>query len=140
MKLSNMTSIRLASAIALGAALAIPAQVQATGEAETGLAAQSLSEGESVRAITMLKSALQDAPNDPALLINLGIAYAQGGNDAEARTSFEAAMASREVIELETASGTEIDSRRLARRALAMLERGEFRRTANTGGQLTMRQ
>jgi uncharacterized protein HemY len=120
--------------------LAIPAQAQATGEAETGLAAQSLSEGESVRAITMLKSALQDAPNDPALLINLGIAYAQGGNDAEARTSFEAAMASREVIELETASGTEIDSRRLARRALAMLERGEFRRTANTGGQLTMRQ
>lgn len=140
MTLPTMTSIRLASAIALGAVFALPAQAQLHQEAANELAAQPLAEGESVRAIAMLKSALRDSPEDPALLINLGIAYAQGGNDAEARESFEAAMASRNVIELETANGSEIDSRRLARRALSMLDRGEFRRDANSSGQLTMRQ
>jgi len=66
-------------------------------------------------------------PHDPAVLINLGIAYAQKGDDAKARTAFEAALACHEVVELDTADGSATDSRRLARKALKMLERGEFR-------------
>ena len=49
------------------------------------LAAAALSEGESVRVIAMLWTQLTEFPGDPALLINLGVAHAQGGNDAEAR-------------------------------------------------------
>jgi hypothetical protein len=64
--------------------------------------------------------------DDPARSINLGIAYARKGDDALARQLFEAARDSAERVELETAEGDWIDSRRLARQALAMLERGEF--------------
>ena len=89
---------------------------------------------------TMLKAELEEHPGDPALLINLGIAYAQNGSTAEARKSFEAALASREVVELETANGTATDSRRLARRALAMLSRGEFRPSGAGSDRLTLNQ
>ena len=67
------------------------------------------------------------------------IAQAQRGNNAEARTLFEAAMRSREVVDLETANGSATDSRRLARLALAMLDRGEFRSEARTASQFTLR-
>lgn len=120
--------------------LAVPAQAQTAPSEDPQLAAASLADGESVRAIAVLKTALEKAPGDPALLINLGIAYAQSGSDAEARASFEAAMSARDSVELETANGTAIDSRRLARRALGMLERGEFRPANGGRDQLTMRE
>ena len=62
---------------------------------------------------------------DPARLINLGIAHARQGKTALARAMFErAAWAER--LDLETASGTWVDSRDLALRALAALSRGDF--------------
>lgn len=64
--------------------------------------------------------------NHPAALINLGIAYARVGRTADARTMFEAAVASDERCRLETSSGVWMDSRDLARRALVMLDKGEF--------------
>ncbi|WP_252258375.1 tetratricopeptide repeat protein [Erythrobacter aurantius] len=140
MKLSNMTPAAIAALFAASMSVAMPVQAQTNPAAERELAVQPLAQGESVRAIAMLKTALEEAPGDPALLINLGIAYAQGGNDAEARASFEAAMASREVIELEMANGATMDSRRLARRALAMLDRGEFQQRAGDSSRLTLRQ
>ncbi|MBU7581109.1 MAG: tetratricopeptide repeat protein, partial [Porphyrobacter sp.] len=78
-------------------------------------------------------------PHDAAVLINLGIAYAQAGHDAKARAAFEQALACHEVIELDTADGSATDSRRLARKAIKMLERGEFRPAAARAGQLTYR-
>ena len=42
-------------------------------------------------------------------------------------------------VELDTADGTATDSRRLARKALKMLDRGEFRTAALSTGQLTYR-
>lgn len=140
MKLSNMTPAAIAALFAASISVATPLQAQTDQVAERGLAVQPLAQGESVRAIAMLKTALEDTPGDPALLINLGIAYAQGGNEAEARASFEAAMASREVIELEMANGATMDSRRLARRALGMLDRGEFQQRVADSSRLTLRQ
>ncbi len=75
--------------------------------------------------------------SDPATLINLGIAHAQRGNEAAARTMFEAAMRAPVVVELETADGLVTDSRRLARRALRMLARGEFRSPQQAASQLS---
>lgn len=140
MTLAKMKASGLVGAVIGAMVLAAPAHAQSAQNEDPQLAAASLADGESVRAIAMLKTALEQAPGDPALLINLGIAYAQSGSDAEARTAFEAAMSARESVELETANGTAIDSRRLARRALGMLDRGEFRPARSSRDQLTMRE
>jgi tetratricopeptide (TPR) repeat protein len=95
--------------------------------AEAGdLAAQPLAAGRADQALPLLERASAAKPHDPAVLINLGIAYAQAGDEAKARAAFEQAAACHEVIELDTADGTATDSRRLARKALKMLARGEF--------------
>jgi len=68
------------------------------------------------------------AQDDPARLINRGIALARMGNYESARADFELAANARDSVELETADGNWVDSRRLARKALAMLEKGDFAR------------
>jgi Tfp pilus assembly protein PilF len=89
--------------------------------------------------LARLQRASAANPHDAAVLINLGIAYAQAGDDAKARAAFEQALACHEVIELDTADGTATDSRRLARKAIRMLDRGEFRPANARGNQLTYR-
>jgi len=116
----------------LGAALADPQQA-------SELAAQTLAAGQGDEALAVLQRAAATDPHDPAVLINLGIAYAHKGDDAKARTAFEAALTCHEVVELDTADGSATDSRRLARKALRMLERGEFRSEAMRTEQLTYR-
>ena len=91
------------------------------------LAAQTLAAGREDEALAVLQRASAADPHDPAVLINLGIAYAHKGEDAKARAAFEAALTCHEVVELDTADGSATDSRRLARKALRMLDRGEFR-------------
>lgn len=66
--------------------------------------------------------------DDPARLINLGIAYARNGDREKARALFEEAYLAREWVELETATGDWVDSRALARQAIAMLDSGQFAR------------
>jgi Tfp pilus assembly protein PilF len=95
-------------------------------QADSVLAANTLAQGQSVRAIEMLEANLEQSPDDPALLINLGIAHAQTGNEDGARKLFQAALSSRHSVDLDTANGMTTDSRRLARQALTMLDRGEF--------------
>lgn len=63
--------------------------------------------------------------DDPARLINLGVAYAREGQVEAAHRLFTAVLHA-ERFNLETAQGEWIDSRALARRALAALDRGEF--------------
>lgn len=109
--------------------------VAAMGE----LAVQPLAAGRGDEALAVLEKAAAANPHDPAVLINLGIAHAQAGDDAKARAAFEAALACHEVIELDTADGTATDSRRLARKAIKMLDRGEFRPATARAGQLTYR-
>ena len=102
------------------------AQLQSTS-ASGDLAAQPLAQGRTDKALAMLEQASIADPHDAAVLINLGIAYAHMGEDAKARAAFEQALACHEVVELQTADGSDTDSRRLARKAIRMLERGEFR-------------
>jgi Flp pilus assembly protein TadD len=84
-----------------------------------------LAAGRDAAAIALIESQAA-ASDEPATLINLGIAYARQGDAARARTLFEAAYRSPERVELETATGQWIDSRVLARQALAMLATGAF--------------
>lgn len=134
MNRKSTASLRFAGIFAVAALCAGAAQAQSLASndangatADAGLAAESIVEGKTLHAIAILEAELEKHPGDPALLINLGIAQAQDGDDAAARANFEAALASREVVELATADGRATDSRRLARRALAMLDRGAFR-------------
>jgi tetratricopeptide (TPR) repeat protein len=115
-----------AFALALLAA-PLPQAPVASLAAAPELAVQPLAAGKAEQALATLQQASAADPHDAAVLINLGIAYAQAGDDAKARVAFEQALACHEVIELDTADGTSTDSRRLARKAIKMLERGEFR-------------
>jgi len=101
-------------------------QQDQSSDAREQLSSKALARGETDRAIARLEQALDQQPDDPALLINLGIALAQNGDDAKAQTMFERALVSSKPISLETAEGKLVDSRRLARKAIRMLERGEF--------------
>ena len=73
--------------------------------------------------------------NDPARLINLGIALAREGREDEARDMFSAVARSEATVRLELAGGAWVDSDELARRALRMLDSGAFAPT----GRMTMR-
>lgn len=126
-------------AAALFAASPLPAAPLTPVAALTDLAAQPLAAGRQDEALAVLEKANAADPHDAAILINLGIAHAQRGDDDKARAAFEAALACHEVIELETAEGVATDSRRLARKAIKMLERGEFRPVAQRGDQLSYR-
>lgn len=105
-------------------AIAIVAMAQAPVSDEFGQ--QALVDGRENAAIAAIMDNDRIEKDDPARLINLGIAYARQGDDTLARQLFEAARDSRNRVELETAAGEWIDSRRLALQALAKLEQGEF--------------
>lgn len=123
-----------ATPLAGASAVAIPPPAQAPE-----LAAQPLVAGRTDQALAALERASAADPQDAAVLINLGIAYAQTGAEAKARAAFERALACDTVVELDTADGTATDSRRLARKALRMLARGEFRAAPARGAKLTYR-
>ena len=99
----------------------VPATTQSAA-----LEADKLAEGQSFKAIAALEKRVEAAPEDPALLINLGIAHAQAGDANMARAMFERALVSPDHGELEIADGSVVDSRRLARKAMRMLDRNEF--------------
>lgn len=133
-------ALALAAASPLADASAAPLDTaRAAPEAAPELAARTLAAGRAEQAITALEKSSAADPRDAAVLINLGIAYAQTGDEERARDAFRQALACEEVVELETADGVATDSRRLARKALKMLERGEFRTAAASAGQLTYR-
>lgn len=106
--------------------LVLAAAVAASPPA-TGVGYEELSAGQDDAAITVMNA--QQETDDPAKLINLGVAYARRGDTARARAMFRAAHTTPERVELETASGDWVYSRVLARRALAMLDQGGFSRS-----------
>ena len=63
--------------------------------------------------------------DEPAALINLGSAHALMGQEREARDYYNEAIASRTRYDLELADGRWMDSRRAARLAIAMLDKGQ---------------
>lgn len=132
-----------ALALSLGASAqagAAPAQDIAQDIAGSAdLAVAPLMAQRSEEAIAILEQSRRSNPEDPAVLINLGIAYAQAGKEAAARTLFTAALTKRATFDLAISSGQVTDSRQLARRAIRMLDRGEFRNQPAAASQLTLR-
>lgn len=120
--MASITSMALAI-MALGPVTAVEAP-----QADYDVGYEELVANENVEARKAIESCDTLASDDPARLINHGIALARTGNYEAARADFEAAASARESVELETADGRWVDSRRLARKALAMLEKGEFAR------------
>ncbi|QIG53494.1 hypothetical protein G6N82_04420 [Altererythrobacter sp. BO-6] len=94
---------------------------------ESQVGYEALMAGDNARAIAEISSNASLAQDDPARLLNLGIAYARSGDEGQARQLFKAALASRNQMELETSQGDWIYSRALAREALQMLDDGSIR-------------
>jgi len=109
------------------AALAAAAQLTSTPGAEPStieqreVAYEQIAAGHPDDAIRALEASLASDPDDPALLINLGAAYARKGDAARAAMAFQAAIDSDTRYELELADGSWTDSRQAARRALETL-------------------
>ena len=122
--LTSLMAVLLATQAAADPAVAQSSDVQGQ---PADIASEALQSGRSGEAIAALERARAKHSDDPAVLINLGVAYAHRGDDLKARNLFKAAMDSRTVIDLETADGDAMSSRHLARKALSMLSRGEFR-------------
>lgn len=112
-------------AAGLGIALALTMQMQAVVPA-SDVAFDELAAEQNRAAIEKLEAAPASDAQDPAMLINLGIAYAREGHLDHARSLFEQAARSESRFQLETATGEWVDSRWLAVRAIALLDAGEF--------------
>jgi len=110
-------------------ALVAAAQLTSTPGAEPpttetrDVAYEDIAAGRADAAIQAIEARLKADPDDPALLINLGAAYARKGDTARAEAAFQAAVNSDTRYELELADGTWADSRHAAQRALASLQR-----------------
>ncbi len=111
-------------AAALASQPAVPATEAATGVENVDVAYSELAGGRDAEALTKLEQSALVQAGDPAALINLGTAYARAGEEAKARASFAAAMASRDRYVLELADGTWVESQVAARMANAALNTG----------------
>ena len=103
-----------------------PAGIAELGAPDTSetveVAYDQLSSGDVSAAIGRLEALRVENPDDPALLINLGSAYAQAGRMEQAEEAYQAAATSDVRYSLELADGSWVDSRRAARLALRNLE------------------
>jgi hypothetical protein len=115
--------------MAVSALLASLLMAQSAPATTVDVAYDDLIAGKAAAAIDKIEHSDARAQNHVAAFINLGIAYARVGRTTDARAMFEAAANSDERYRLETATGEWMDSRDLARRALAMLEKGAFSST-----------
>ena len=110
-------------------ALVAAAQLTSTPGAEPPttetreVAYEDIAAGRADQAIRTIEARLEADPDDPALLINLGAAYARKGDAPRAAQAFQAAIDSDTRYELELADGSWSDSRHAARRALETLQR-----------------
>lgn len=109
------------SALILAAAAAsqpIPAPVLAE---VSDVAYSELAAGDANAAVRKLEES--GGTSDPAVLINLGTAYARQGATDKALAAYRAAIASSERYDLELADSSWMDSREVARTALSKLQR-----------------
>ena len=115
------------TALAMGALLLTQASTLSIIGAPEGtetneVAYEALAAGNVSQAVRDLEALRVQMPDDPALLINLGSAYAAMGDHARAEDCYRAAIASDTRYELELADGSWADSRRAAQRALHDLQ------------------
>jgi Flp pilus assembly protein TadD len=98
-----------------------PSVVMSDAVEQHEVAYDALAAGEARDAVTRLEELRTENPDDPALLINLGSAYATLGDVARAEAMFRAAATSDTRYQLELADGSWVDSRRAAQTALRQL-------------------
>ncbi|KRA82833.1 tetratricopeptide repeat protein [Altererythrobacter sp. Root672] len=110
----------LSAVIAVHSVTSVPGPEPVVTEVKE-VAFESLIEGRAEEAIRTLEAQRVKEPSDPAVLINLGTAYAKTGQWAKAEAAYKAAMASRVGYELELSDGRWTDSRSAARRGLRSL-------------------
>ena len=103
-----------AGLLAAGAALAPQADRSAANTAEPVGASEEIE-----------VAAVMDS-GDPVQLLNRGVDFARQGETERARAMFTRVADNRMRYQMETAQGEWADSRNLARKALGMLDRGEF--------------
>lgn len=115
-----LATIIAAVALTQASQVAVPREPAA---ATADVAYEQLAAGETDRAIAMLEASLAETPGDPALLINLGTAYARAGRMDEARDAFREAIAAEDRYRVQLADGSWEDSRKVARLALDSLDR-----------------
>ena len=112
--------------IAVILASALVVQAPAPGEGAVEVAYAEMVEGRTAAAISKIEQADARDAAHPARLINLGIAHARMGDESKARALLAEAAACPDRYWLETATGEWVDARDIARKAIAMLDRGEF--------------
>lgn len=83
--------------------------------------------GRNREAIERIEASADVADGHPASLINLAIAYAREGEDERARRALKQAARLDRQMDLETAAGEWVDSRKLAQHAMAELAAGRLR-------------
>ena len=116
-----MFTLTLIGAMALAAAENVPVIGAPQGIEQHEVAYDALASGEAREAVTNLEMLRAENPGDPALLINLGTAYAALGDLARAEACFREAADSSTRYQLELADGSWVDSRRAAQTALRQL-------------------
>ena len=121
---SFVTAMIWVQAVAIAPAESAGIEVTAS---ESRVGYEALMAGDNLRAIAEIEANRSLGQDDPARLINLGVAYARQGEEERARRLFESAIASSDQMELETAGGDWVYSRALARQALRMLDGGDQR-------------
>lgn len=98
-----------------------PAVVVSDAIEQRDVAYDTLASGEAHAAVQRLEALRAENPDDPALLINLGSAYAELQQLDRAEAMFRAAATSQVRYQLELADGSWVDSRRAAQTALRQL-------------------
>ena len=116
-----MLSLLLFGALTLAEAENVAVLGAPAGAEQHEVAYDALAAGEAREAVANLEALRAENPGDPALLINLGSAYAQLGDVARAEACFREAADSETRYQLELADGSWVDSRRAAQTALRQL-------------------
>ena len=112
-------SMTLAAAVALMSSPALAKDEAANaGLSFSPVAFEALSTGKTREAVAQLEASQAD---DPSRFINLGAAYARLGRMDDARKAYIAAITSTQRSDVELANGLMMDSREVARLALARL-------------------
>ena len=113
------------SAVLLAQAAPLVADEGVSSE-RANAAYEELAAGQTDSAIVQLEASLEETPGDPAMLINLGTAYARAGRMDEARDAFREAISAQDRYRVQLPDGSWEDSRRVARLALDSLDRTAF--------------
>ncbi len=107
---------------------ALLAQAAPAGADRVEVAYDDIATDRNASAIARIETMDDGHEDSAARLINLGIAYARNGQPDRARELLTRAVHA-ERFDLETGEGRWVDSRKLALRALAALDRGELHAT-----------